>query len=94
MPQDLSSELALSGLVVFKGDANYRRLLGDKQLPVELPAWKMSDYLPAPSVAIRTLKSELIIGLDQRKADRLDADVPDWKTNGEYGVIQAFGLWS
>jgi hypothetical protein len=39
-------------------------------------------------VALRTLKSELIVGLRVGEAERYREQDPDWLTNGQRGVIQ------
>jgi uncharacterized protein with ATP-grasp and redox domains len=88
-PADLQAELATAGLVVVKGDANYRRLFGDAHWPTTTPFAAASAYFPAPLLALRTLKSEIILGLQAGEAERLNAQDPDWLVNGQRGVIQA-----
>ncbi len=88
MPAGIKHELQRSDLIVFKGDANYRRLLGDRDLPVDQSIRKLIDYLPAPGLTIRTLKSELIIGLEKEQVRILDQADKDWRISGEYGMIQ------
>jgi len=89
LPDDLLAELAGMGLVVFKGDVNYRRLLGDAHWPPTVPFAATASYFPAPLVALRTLKGEIIAGLAPGQAERLAADDPAWLVNGRRGVIQA-----
>jgi uncharacterized protein with ATP-grasp and redox domains len=48
MPATLRTELANSDLVVFKGDMNYRRLLGDRHWGYEVPFEDIMGYFPAP----------------------------------------------
>ena len=43
--------------------------------------------MPSPYVVLRTLKSELIVGLPQGKAEEIARQDPDWLINGERGVI-------
>ena len=88
MPSDLSSELAHSHLVFSKGDANYRRILGDRHWPFTTPFADIVSYFPAPLLALRTLKSEIIVGLAEGQSDAPAAQDPDWLTNGKWGVIQ------
>jgi hypothetical protein len=47
------------------------------------------NYFPAPLVALRTLKSELITGLTETQVEKLNDEEKDWLTNGKRGVIQA-----
>jgi len=89
LPADLQTELAAAGLVVVKGDANYRRLFGDAHWSAMTPFSAASVYFPAPLLALRTLKSEIILGLRAGEAERLSAQDPDWLVNGKRGVIQA-----
>jgi uncharacterized protein with ATP-grasp and redox domains len=89
MPEDLADSLAAVDLVLVKGDANYRRLLGDAHWPPTTRFTQAVSYYPAPLVALRTLKSELVVGLEAGEAERLAAADRDWLVNGKRGVIQA-----
>jgi uncharacterized protein with ATP-grasp and redox domains len=89
LPDHLLAELARMELVIFKGDVNYRRLLGDAQWPSSALFADAVSYFPAPLVALRTLKGEIIVGLAPDQAERLAADDPAWLVNGQRGVIQA-----
>ncbi|MEA3336982.1 MAG: damage-control phosphatase ARMT1 family protein [Chloroflexota bacterium] len=89
LPEDLSSDLACHACVIFKGDANYRRLLGDAHWPATTPLALATSYFPAPLIMLRTLKSELVVGLETGQAARLAGEDPNWLVNGRYGVIQA-----
>ncbi|WP_414543837.1 damage-control phosphatase ARMT1 family protein [Nostoc sp. CCY0012] len=88
IPDTLKNELAKANLLIVKGDANYRRLLGDRH-------WQLTDsiadivcYLPTPMVALRTLKSEVTVGLQSEVVEKVAKSDPDWLTNGQWGVIQ------
>jgi len=89
LPRDLARELAAADLVLFKGDANYRRLLGDAYWPPTTPFARATAYFPAPLGALRTLKAELIVGLGEGVVQRLQAEDPAWLVNGRRGVVQA-----
>jgi hypothetical protein len=89
MPEDLRTELASMDLVILKGDVNYRRLVGDVHWPPTKPFEEATAYFPAPLVALRTMKAELIVGLDEGEAKRLWQDDPEWMVNGRRGLIQA-----
>ena len=58
-----SSFFARAALVIFKGDANYRRIVGDALWQPETPFAQVTAYFPAPLLALRTLKSDPIVGL-------------------------------
>ncbi len=92
LPDDLREDLAAAGLVLVKGDANYRRLLGDAHWPPSTPFAHAVGYFPAPLVALRTLKGELIVGLQPGQAEAVAAADPAWLVNGRRGVIQAAHL--
>ncbi|MCX7839743.1 MAG: damage-control phosphatase ARMT1 family protein [Anaerolineae bacterium] len=88
LPSDLRAMLARATLVVCKGDANYRRLVGDCHWEPTTPFQKVAAHFPAPVVALRTLKSEVIVGLAAGEAERQRAQDPAWWVNGTRGVIQ------
>ena len=89
---ELSNEIGLefkdSDLVIFKGDANYRRLFGDRHFPLDQVLSNVSKYLPTRTLAIRVFKSEIILGLEKRRALSLKQKDPSWMSNGKYGIIQ------
>jgi uncharacterized protein with ATP-grasp and redox domains len=89
LPPDLRADLARSSLVILKGDANYRRLLSDAPWPPETPFGEVVGYFPAPLVALRTCKADVIVGLPAGLPERLDAADATWRVNGRRGVIQA-----
>ena len=80
--------LAAADLVILKGDANYRRLLGDAHWPPTTSFAAVTGYFPAPLVALRTLKAEIIVGLQPGQVERLQAEDPAWLVNGRRGLIQ------
>jgi uncharacterized protein with ATP-grasp and redox domains len=89
LPDDLRDRLGAMDLVLVKGDANYRRLVGDVRWPPGTPFEKVTGYFPAPVAALRTFKSEVVVGLQPGRAERLDAEDAEWRVNGRRGVIQA-----
>lgn len=88
MPDDLKHDLSKSDLIIFKGDANYRRIFGDRQIPYDQKLESITDYLPAKSIAIRILKSEIMLGLEKEAISKLYQADNDWLVNGRYGMIQ------
>merc|ERR1712232_453904 len=92
LPEDLRSEYAASAVVILKGDANYRRLLGDLHWPYETP---FADYVRSfwPSrglVSLRTMKSGVALGIPTEKQAEAKAARPnDWLTCGVYGQVLA-----
>ncbi|HEX6304227.1 MAG TPA: ARMT1-like domain-containing protein, partial [Anaerolineales bacterium] len=88
LPAHLQQELAGADLIISKGDANYRRLLGDRHWPFTIPAADVLRYAPAPLLAVRVCKSEVVIGLQPAQVEALDMIDAGWKVNGEWGMIQ------
>ena len=88
MPDSLYQELAKSSLIVIKGDANYRRILGDRQWSFTAPFSEIASYFPAPLVALRTLKSEIVAGLQPTQLKQLTNEDAEWLINGHWGLIQ------
>ncbi len=90
MPEELREELSQSDLVISKGDANYRRLLGDRHWSFTTSFEKILSYFPTSLVALRTLKSELVVGLADGQPQEISKLDPEWLTNGRWGLIQHF----
>jgi uncharacterized protein with ATP-grasp and redox domains len=88
MPDGLSQDLAGADLLIVKGDANYRRMLGDRHWPPTTPLESVVRYLPAPLGALRALKANVLAGLDQATIARTQAIDPDWMIDGRWGLIQ------
>ena len=64
MPVSLASELREASLVLIKGDANYRRLIGDRRWNPLTPLAKvLRGWFPAPALVLRTFKAEVAVGL-------------------------------
>ncbi|MFE1753806.1 damage-control phosphatase ARMT1 family protein [Streptomyces anandii] len=89
MPGDLREQFADGTLTVFKGDLNYRRLVGDRRWPATTPFADVTAYFPGPVAALRTLKSEVITGLDVTTEAALDSEEGGrWRTGGTHALIQ------
>jgi hypothetical protein len=88
MPESLREELSRADLLISKGDANYRRLLGDAHWRPTTPFGDVLGYVPAPLLAIRVCKAEIVVGLRAEQIEHLDRADPAWLVNGHWGVIQ------
>ncbi|MGB7443948.1 MAG: damage-control phosphatase ARMT1 family protein [Coleofasciculaceae cyanobacterium] len=88
MPDSLRQELSKSDLVFIKGDANYRRLVGDCHWSKNSSFNDIVCYFPSAFTVLRTLKSEVIVGLTQNQEDDLNHQDSQWLTNGSWGLIQ------
>jgi hypothetical protein len=89
LPAPLRAEFAAATLTVMKGDLNYRRLVGDENWPATRSFAEATGYFPSPVVALRTLKSDVVVGLEPVALAELDATGTPWRTSGTYGLIQA-----
>lgn len=91
LPKDLVEAIGGAALTVFKGDLNYRRLVGDRLWPETTPFAALTAYLPGPVAALRTCKSDVAVGLTERTVAELDASEPNWRFAGKHAVIQFSG---
>ncbi|MFF4252512.1 damage-control phosphatase ARMT1 family protein [Streptomyces sp. NPDC001663] len=89
MPDDLRQELAAATVTIVKGDLNYRRLVGDRLWPPTTPFSDVTAHFPGPVAALRTLKSDVITGLDaETEATLVAAEGQRWRTGGTHALIQ------
>ncbi|UUU30122.1 damage-control phosphatase ARMT1 family protein [Streptomyces sp. CA-210063] len=89
MPADLRDDFASADLTLLKGDLNYRRLVGDRLWPPTTPFAEVTAYFPGPVAALRTLKSDVIVGLTaQKEAALVAAEGQRWRTSGTRALIQ------
>lgn len=85
MPASLVAQVNQASLLISKGDANYRRLLGDRHWSLDHPFSEVVDYLQPAVLALRTLKSEIAVGI---QASQIPSKDPNWMSNGRWGLIQ------
>jgi hypothetical protein len=71
-----------------RGDANYRRLLGDRHWPHDTPFAAAVAYRTTAFLALRTLKAGLICGVDPARAAAAAASASNWLVAGRFGVVQ------
>lgn len=98
MPADLRREFADAALTIVKGDLNYRRLVGDRLWAPTTSFAERTAHFPGPVAALRTLKSDVIVGLDPRTVARLEAAGASggardganqaWRTSGTHALVQ------
>jgi hypothetical protein len=88
MPSALGQLFQAASLVILKGDMNYRRAVGDALWDVQTAFSTAMRYFPAPVMALRSLKSDPIVGLPTELVRRLDQNSAGWRVGGHYGVIQ------
>lgn len=97
--KELADDLRKSELVVFKGDLNYRKLVGDAQWDPTTPFTEAVGPLGPGSginvLALRTCKADVVVGLRQGLDEELRAQeggggesgARKWAWNGKYAVV-------
>lgn len=98
-PEELWAQYGAARAVVIKGDAQYRRLLGDAHWPHTTPWGAATAYwsVSAPPssqrrtlIALRTAKAGVLAGAEADQVAAATARAPsDWMTSGEYGLVLA-----
>ncbi|MGW6539057.1 damage-control phosphatase ARMT1 family protein [Streptomyces sp. NPDC055051] len=91
MPEDLRGELESATLTILKGDLNYRRLVGDQLWDATASFADLTAYFPGAVAALRTLKSDVIVGLEQEALNGLERSGAAWRTSGTHALIQVRG---
>lgn len=78
-------------LVISKGDLNYRRHFGDRTWAPTTPIDVAAHGVAFESILLRTLKSEVVVGLSAEQQRSLAAEDQAWATHGRYAVAQQVG---
>jgi hypothetical protein len=92
MAPALLRDLTTSDLVIFKGDLNYRKLVGDAVWPSTTPFTHAIGHFADKNVRIlslRTCKADVCVGLAEGLEEKLNAEhgkLP-WRTNGKFAVV-------
>ncbi|KAJ3499401.1 hypothetical protein NMY22_g19513 [Coprinellus aureogranulatus] len=81
---ELVADLKRSGLVIFKGDLNYRKLTGDIKWPSWTPFQEALGPLAGafPLLSLRTNKADVAVGVPRDVVERLDASEEKWRVDG------------
>jgi hypothetical protein len=88
MPHTLCNDINRHHLTILKGDVNYRRLMGDRHWPPTTPVEQAAGYFPTAFLSLRTMKSELVVGLTDEILNNIQKEAdPDWMVNGKRGLI-------
>lgn len=75
--------------LIFKGDLNYRKLMGDINWePTTEFAVALRGFRPTNVCALRTIKADTVAGLKGGVAGQLTEKDGRWMETGEYGLIQ------
>lgn len=87
MPESLQNYFLETDLLITKGDANYRRVLGDLHWAYDTNPSDVLSYSPVPLLTIRIAKSEVMVGLKQGQYKALFSIDEKWLYNGQWGVM-------
>ena len=87
--QELYTDLQGDQLVIFKGDLNYRKLVGDLnwETTASFPA-ALRGFRPSRVLAVRTAKADVMVGLKEGQAEDVTSRDDTWMVTGQWGVIQ------
>jgi len=86
---DLYTQLQEASLVIFKGDLNYRKLVADRNWLYATPfSESLGGFQPTAVCALRTLKADLVAGVNQDKVEHAKNKTSEWMITGQYAVIQ------
>ncbi|KAG5318719.1 ARMT1 methyltransferase, partial [Pseudoatta argentina] len=87
--KNIYAEFSAAKLIIFKGDLNYRKLLGDINFDYKTNfATALGNFQPTNILSLRTLKSDICVGLSSDRAEFFEKH-KDKLITGEYAVIQA-----
>ncbi|XP_012344707.1 damage-control phosphatase ARMT1 isoform X2 [Apis florea] len=85
----LHAKLSDAKLIIFKGDLNYRKLVDDINWEYTTSFKKaLRGFEPAPILAIRTVKSDVCVGIPPGVGEKLFEEDEYWMWSGKYGLIQ------
>ena len=89
MPARIEKSLEGAGMVIFKGDFNYRRVVRDTVWPADTPLRAaMGNVALSPLLLLRTMKSDVTAAIPAAVYEELDRRDPGWRINGHRGLIQ------
>ncbi|XP_055382714.1 damage-control phosphatase ARMT1-like [Condylostylus longicornis] len=84
----LYDKLSEAHLLIIKGDLNYRKLLGDFTWDyTEKFETCLRGFNPTNICSLRTVKADLICGLEEGLAEKLFEKDSNWMLTGEYGTV-------
>lgn len=85
----LYAKLSEAKLAIFKGDLNYRKLVGDINWEYTTEFTKaLRGFQPTYILTLRTVKSDVCVGLPRGVADKLFQKDEGWMFTGQCGLIQ------
>jgi len=93
LDNELYTKLSQSLLIIFKGDLNYRKLVGDIFWEPTVPFTQaIGNFKPTKFISLRTLKSDITCGLPEGLAEHISTTDSEWLKEGKYAVIHTYGV--
>ena len=87
---ELYCAMSQSKLLIFKGDLNYRKLVGDLKWSIqERFETALRGFHPTSLVILRTCKADVQVELDEKSVEQVTKLDPKWMVNGKWAVIQS-----
>lgn len=84
----LYDDLSTADLLIFKGDLNYRKLLGDFNWSFDSTfETVLRGFRPTNLCALRTVKADIVCEVDLNVSNELSKNDPMWMETGQYGCI-------
>lgn len=85
----LYEELGEADLLIFKGDLNYRKLIGDLNWETTVTfKTALQGFLPSAILSLRTAKADVMVGLEAGQAEMVTKEDTQWMVTGQWGVVQ------
>lgn len=86
---DLYKGLEEADVILFKGNLNYRKLVGDLDWdPATSFQKSLRGFQPSALCVLRTLRADVVTGLKMGQAALVAAKDPHWKVSGNWGLVQ------
>ena len=86
--KDLYVDLSQAKLIFFKGDLNYRKLVGDLDWNTTTSfETSLRGFHPAPLLSLRTLKADVVTGLTEGQAEEVRGKESRWMVSGNWAVM-------
>uniref|UniRef100_A0A7E4V7U4 Sugar phosphate phosphatase n=1 Tax=Panagrellus redivivus TaxID=6233 RepID=A0A7E4V7U4_PANRE len=90
--RSLFDELKSSALTIFKGDLNYRKVIGDRDWPLKTDyKFALQSLSEVPLFTLRTMKADTVCGLSDENVKMLKAKYGDdnsWMYSSDWAVAQ------
>nr|XP_003701663.1 PREDICTED: UPF0364 protein C6orf211 homolog isoform X1 [Megachile rotundata]XP_012136836.1 PREDICTED: UPF0364 protein C6orf211 homolog isoform X1 [Megachile rotundata] len=85
----LYAKLSEAKIAIFKGDLNYRKLVGEINWEYTTEFTEaLRGFQPTTILSFRTVKSDVCVGLPRGVAEELFKKDESWMFSGDYGLIQ------